>query len=156
MLPHKSTANRNQYISTPSKPLWGIQNRRGNTAFLCSPHRHPTEIRRLSSAVGDSPPLSCQLSSFFRLFLNGVGNPNCYWKISQEHVAGSTWILPTLTGPRLVAGVLVLGPHDPPYAEGKDWRKLHLWRNRLIVFCLEAFPLGYKQVKSQQCPSTGY
>ena len=81
----------------------------------------------------------------------GLGNPNCYWKISQEHVAGSAWILPTLTGPTLVAGVLVLGPHDPPYTEGKDWRKLRLWRNRLIVFCLEAFPLGYKQVKSQQC-----
>lgn len=75
LLPHKSTAHRNQYISTPSEPLSGIQKCRGKTAFLHSLHRHPTEIRHLSSAVGDVPPFSCQLSSFFRLFLNGVGEP---------------------------------------------------------------------------------
>lgn len=100
MHPHKYTINRNQSISIHSEHL-----------------RHP-ELRREES------PSQPTTQSFSKLFLNGGGRAYCYWKISQEQAAGSTWIPPTSTGPRLLAEDLEGGPHDSPYSEGKE-RKLH-------------------------------
>lgn len=40
-LPHKHMTNRNQYISTRSEPLWGIQNCRGKKSLSQSPSQAP-------------------------------------------------------------------------------------------------------------------
>lgn len=138
LLSHKSTANRNQYISSPSEPLSGIQNCRGKTAFLHSLHRHPTEIRHLSSAFGDAPPFSCQLSSFYRLFLNGVGEPQLLLE-DQPGSCGWFYLDPSsLARPRLTAGVLVMGPHDPSPTMREGWRKLHSGETGLLSSVLRS------------------
>lgn len=74
---------------------------------------------------------------FSKLFLNG--GPYCYCKISQEQAAGSTWIPPIPTGPRLLAIDLEGGPHGSPYTEGKRENTAPL-EMRLNILCLKALP----------------
>lgn len=53
--------------------------------------RHPG-LQRESSLSEYPSQAPRQLWSFSRMFLNGLGSPNCHSDISQEQETGSTWV----------------------------------------------------------------
>lgn len=132
---HKYTVNRNQSISIHSEPLRHPELWRENS-LSAEPSQAP-HWKLAPPSSEESQRSQPTARSFSKLFLNG--GPYCYWKISQEQAAGSTWIPPTPTGPRLLAEDLEGGPHDSPYTEGKEEKAAPL-EIRLNILCLKVLP----------------